>query len=337
MNWIKQNPFLSSLIGITAVLAIVLFVIGFAGRGRYSDALTSYQETSEEVARYERSPLYPESSLRDSKRKFLGDYREAVSELQEAFDPYRAAELEDISPQEFTNRLIAANEEVQAAAEESGMTLPDRFFLGFEDYSAGTLARQSATGILNFQLGAIRELMVALGEAGPDQLLNLHRPKLPEEDGSSWERGEGQVARELPLEVSFVGSEESVRQFMSALVGSENHFYVIRTLRIGSEKQSPPLAGDAKFDPADSAGAGAGAAPAAADPFAGFVFPGEEGADEEGADDAGEEAAAEPAAPAQVPGDTSRILGQVLGTENVQVFLRLDILQFLAPLELPQP
>jgi len=41
------------------------------------------------------------------------------------------------------------------------------------------------------------------------------------------------------------------------------------------------------------------------------------------------------AAPAAAPVDTSRILSQVLGNEELQVFIRLDLLLFLAPKELP--
>lgn len=342
MNWIKQNPFLGALGGATLAGAILLIVVGSRGASRYQEALDSYRETSEEVSRYERSPLYPEASLRDSKRKFIADYAEEVAALQESFEPYRAAELEAISPQQFTDRIVAAIAEVRASFTAANADLPDGFFLGFEDYRAGSLARESATPILNYQLGAIRELMLSLGASGPSELRNLHRPRLPEEAGQNWQRNDGQIARELPLEVTFKGSEESARNFLTALAASDDHFYVIRTLRISNERQTPPLVADAKFEAAK-----ADAPPAAdANPFGGFVFPdafgdeGEEDADEAPAQEEEEPAVAPVATPAGrtiADGDTSRILGQVLGSEEIHVFLRLDILQFLAPLELPQP
>lgn len=345
MNWIKQNPFLGALGGATLAGAVILIVIGSRGGSRYQEALGNYRESSDEVARFERAPLFPDASLRDSKRKFISDYAEEIEALQAAFEPYRAADLETISAQEFTDRVVAAVADARAAFAATDASLPEGFFLGFEDYRAGTLARETATPILNYQLGAIRELVVSLGEAGPSELRNLHRPRLPEETGQSWQRADGQIARELPLEVTFKGNEESARKFLTAIASSKDHFYVIRSLRIGNEKQSPPLAADAKFEAAKTE------TPAAADtnPFGGFVFPDAFGDEEEGEDEPAapaDEPAEEPAPTATVSvpatrvavdGDTSRILGQVLGSEEVYVFLRLDILQFLSPLELPQP
>jgi hypothetical protein len=45
--------------------------------------------------------------------------------------------------------------------------------------------------------------------------------------------------------------------------------------------------------------------------------------------------AAETAPEASKAADSSRILAQVLGNEQVQVFLRLDVLQFLPAKKLP--
>ena len=130
------------------------------------------------------------------------------------------------------------------------------------------------------------------------------------------------AARTFPLEITFVGPEKSAREFLSSITQPENQFVVIRSLRITNEKKDPPRTADAKFDkPAAPAKAGA-----AADAFAGgFVLPGDDAA----------APAAVPAEEAPKAADTGRILAQVLGNEQVQVFLRLDVLQFLPAKKLP--
>jgi hypothetical protein len=108
-----------------------------------------------------------------------------------------------------------------------------------------------------------------------------------------------------------------VREFLSSISKPDNHFVVIRSLRVTNEKKDPPRTADAKFEKP------AAAKPDAADAFgSGFVLP-------------GDDAAAAPAAESPKTADSSRILAQVLGNEQVQVFLRLDVLQFLPAKKLP--
>jgi hypothetical protein len=117
------------------------------------------------------------------------------------------------------------------------------------------------------------------------------------------------------LEISFVGPEESARKFLSAVTKTENSYVTVRVIRVTNAKKDPPRASDAKFDkPAEKP-----AAPSST----GFVLPGEEPASAETAPDAPKAA------------DTSKILSQVLGNEQVQVFVRMDILEFLAEKKLP--
>jgi hypothetical protein len=177
--------------------------------------------------------------------------------------------------------------------------------------------------------------MLALSKSGATELKNLHRPLLPEEEGRAFKPGDSDVARALPLEITFQGPEKAVRAFISSVVKPESQYVVIRSLRVTNAKKDPPRAADAKFEkPA------AKPAAAAVDVFGGgFVLPGEEPAKPDApkpADDATPAPAPEPApAPAPAPADSSRILAQVSGNEEVQVFLRLDIMQFLPAKKLP--
>ncbi len=275
MSWIKDNKFAAILAGATLLGAIVLFYVGLNYHGRYTDALEKYRGAAEEVDRFEKIPLYPSKENRAGKTKALNEYRTAIGGLQTAFDKFRPKELTNISPQVFTDHAKTANEEVAAAFEKVHTKLPEAFFLGFEAYTA-SLAREDATGLLDYQLGATKELLLALAKAAPSQLQNLCRPKFPEEDGEKSQGNSNDVARSFPIELTFKGPERSLREFLSGVVKSSNYFYVVRTVRIVNEKSVAPNAKDAKFETTPAAAA---AAAKAADPFGGaadFVIPSDE-------------------------------------------------------------
>ncbi len=331
MTWIKDNKFLVALIGTTLVGMILLYIVGSKGISSYEQAKEEFDTAASEASSFERLALYPRAENRDGKSKALEDYRKSIEALQAAFEPFRTAETPNISPQEFTNRLKAVNDEILAAFADSGTTVPDAFFAGFEDYKT-TLARGNATGMLEFQLRAIKDLMLALANSGASGLKNFHRPPLPEEQGKPFQPQPADIARPLPLEITFTGPEQSVREFLSAINKLEGRFVVIRSLRIANSKKEPPRAADAKFE-SPTAAAAAPAAPAAADIFGGaFVLPADDAPAAADAEKAPGEAAPPPA---PKPADSSRILAQVLGDEELQVFLRLDILQFLPAKPLP--
>jgi len=333
MTWIKDNKFPVALGGVTVLGVIGLAVAGMKGSSRYEEAKEEFNFAADQALSYERAPLYPRSENRDGKSKAIEDYKQATQELQAAFEPFRPEELANISPQAFTDQLKVVNDELMAAFNDAGIKVPEEFFSGFERYRT-SLANSEATGIMKFQLDAIRFMMLALAESGATELRNLHRQELPEEAGRKWQPDEKQVqvARELPIEISFVAPEKSVRQFVSTIANPDPYFIIIRTLRIANTKKEPPMASDAKFETASAPGAAA--APAA--PFANlfgdaFALP----AEDEAADEDGDAAPSVPAPPPRPSADSSRILAQVLGNEEVQVFIRLDLMQFLPAKQLP--
>ena len=179
---------------------------------------------------------------------------------------------------------------------------------------------------------AISNLMANLATAAPAKLLNIYRAPLPEEEGKTFD-AKNHSYRALPLEISFTGTEGSLRKFLSSLDDSGKYYYVIRSIRVTNEKIKAPTAADGAFKTEEAGAAGAGAAaPGGSDPFGGaggggFVLP-----EDPAAAPAGDKAAETPApapAPAPAAGGDGVILQQVLGSEKINVFLRLDVIQFL--------
>jgi hypothetical protein len=316
MNWIKDHKFPAALGGITVVAVGALLFVASKGGSKYEQAKTEFDTAVDEARSFESLALYPQAENRDGKQKAIDDYRKSVEGLQQAFGKFAPTEIQNISPQDFTTRLVSANDELKLAFEKAGTKLPESFFCGFEKYK-DTLARGTATGMLNYQLDAAKSVLMALAVAGPSELKNLHRPALDEEEGKEFQRAESQVARALPIELTFRGSEKSLRAFATTLSKLEKHYAVIRSIRISNAKKEPPRTSDAKFeDPTAAAAPQEGSVDAA---FAELTGQAEAPAD------------AEPASPKA----GARILAQVLGMEELDVFVRIDLMQVLPPLKLP--
>lgn len=309
--------------GGTLVGVALLYYVGAGGENRYESAKAGFDEAASQASGFESAPLYPTNENRDGKLKAIDEYRKSVESIQTSFEKFRPKDIKDVSPQDFTNQLKETNAEIRKAFDEAGTTVPEAFFAGFEGYKA-SLARPNTTGMLNYQLKAIKNILLELAKAKPSEFRNLYRPNLPEEDGQPYTPQPNAVVRPLPLEITFVGPEKSAREFLSAIVKPQSQYVVIRSLRITNAKKEPPKASDAQFDKS------ATAKPASANSSfeGGFVLPG--GDAPAGADSVEKAAAVTPAS-----GDSSKILAQVLGNEQVQVFLRLDILQFLPVKKLP--
>lgn len=359
MSWIKENLFGAALGGITAVAAGGLLYWGLRGSSRVESATERFQSAADEVTSLARAPLYPSDENHDGKSKALSDYRGSLDALQKKFLTFRPEKIADIPPAEFGSKVLDTVGKAKKALDEAAVKYPENFALGFEQYT-GKPAEQGATGILTYQLEATGDLVAMLAAARPSAVLNVHRPALPEETRGKWQPGESEVARSLPLELVFRGSEKSARGFLNSLVNSESHFFVVRSMRVMNQVKKGPTAEDAKFEAAKPAATenpfGAaldgdfvlpqapqegGEAPAPGTPEPGAPAPGTApGATPPPADGAGTAPAdvipptLQPELPPK-PRDATQILKQLVGNEEITVCVRLDLLLFRDGLSLP--
>jgi hypothetical protein len=352
MDWIKNNPFVAALSGGTLIICIGLFIMASAAGSKFDKAKEDFDTAYRQVSKSERIPLYPTTANRDAKKKALDDYRESIDKLRSLFDDYRVDEIEAISTQDFTERLKAANKEVSKAFKAVDCKLPDGFFMGFEKYRKELADSQSA-GLLDYQVAGLKHALLDLAEARPTELISVYREDIPEESGGKFTLDENQVARKFGYEIVFKAPEDTARKFISALGDVDPHYYIIRTISIQNEEGDPPRVSDAKFQsPVAENEAEQGAlfgdnffdnfeAEAEAEPES---EPGPDGAAEDGEPavegDAGEpvEGEEKPAAEQPAPeADSSKILAQVLGGEELLVFVRFDHAMFMPVETLPKP
>ncbi len=325
MSWIQENRFVAGLGGITAVAAIGLITVIVMGNSGYEKAKADYDTVTGEIDGMTDGRLYPNEDNLHDKTKAVREYKESVGKLTDAFKQFQTPQPPNIEPSDFATELGKAREAAAKAITDAKGEVPGEFFDGFETYKE-TAVKKEATGILTYELGGVSQLFSNLAASGPVKVLNIHRPKLEEEDGKTFDAA-GKLLRPLPFEISFSCREDAFRKFLSSLDDSKKYYYVIRSMRVSNERQKAPTSADAGFKAEEAAPASGGES----SPFApsagggGFVLPPEDGA---------AAPAPAPAAPAAAPaapaaGSDEKILSPVLGDEKINVFLRLDIIQFL--------
>lgn len=318
MSWIQENKFVVALAGGTLAGVAGLYFLGSKGISDYQAATEEFTAASEEAAKYEKVVPYPRSDNRDQKRKAVDTYREGIESLQKTFGKFRPApSTAPLSPQDFASRLKQVNEELGKSFAENNVKIPDNFFSGFPGYRAA-LPDANSTELLGYQLDAIHAVFTALADSGISELKNVYREALPEERKETWKESPGDVARALPIELTFSGTEKAVRNFITKISATDQRFLVIRVIQVeNAKKDKPPLTTDAVFEKAKAA--------AADNAFSGFFSP------EQPASGSGGAAPA----PAPAPADTSRVLQQVLGAEQLRVFVRIDVMHLLPEKKLP--
>ena len=325
MSWIQENRFAAGLGGITALAGIGLIAFIVSTNSGYSKAKEDYEAAATEVDQMTGGKLYPNDENLSEKEKAVKAYKQSVSSLQDAFNRFKAPTPPNIDPGDFNTAVIKARDAASKAITDAKGEIPADFYIGFEDYKESAVKRE-ATGVLTYELDAISNLMAGLAASGPVKVLNLHRPRLAEEDAKVFD-AKDKMLRPLPFEISFNCKEDAFRKFLSSLDDSGKYYYVVRSMRIINEKPKAPTAADAEFKTEEAAPTG-GAAPGG-DIFGGaggFVLPGEAEPAAPATPAPAAPAAPAPASPAA--GGDGVILKQVLGSEKINVFLRLDIVQF---------
>jgi len=346
----SDKKFLTILGVITLLIAGGLIYWGMRGGSRYKEAADNYDMAADGVRRLEGLKPYPSSPNVNAKTTALKEYQGSLVTVQEGFIKYRPPELKNVSSADFSARVLEVSGVAKQQLEEAQAEFPENFALGFEKYTTDP-ARQDATGLLGYQLDGIGELFRMLAESRPGVVVNFMREPLPEETAGDYKRGGSEVARALSVEVTFSGQERAFRDFLNLVVNSEKYYFVIRNLRIANERQTGPTAEEAKFQESK---------PAVVNPFegSGFDLPGLEEAPAGGTvPPAGGAVPPDGAIPAPAPGEavvepipapapapapavddeSNLILKQLIGSEEINVFMRIDLMLFHGDVELPQP
>ena len=111
-----------------------------------------------------------------------GDYGAALAKLKDELKT-RVFPLPPMAPNEFQSHLRLAMTAVAEKARANKVRLPDKFYLGFDEFAAA-LPNEVAAPLLGQELAQVESLLDTLLEARVDTLISFRRTPLPEEHGT---------------------------------------------------------------------------------------------------------------------------------------------------------
>jgi hypothetical protein len=258
MNWVRQNRFLA---GYLAALLVGVGALGFllySSYGRYSQVSDDYHTQVTELKRLQGLSPYPDAQNLQRYSQVRENYAVAVADLQKQLASLQPKpESPPPTPLQFQDRLRRVVEEVTKSAQQSGVTLPENFYLGFEQYR-GAPPDTAATPSLSAELDAISDLIDILLRQHITSLTAIKRGPLANEAGGAVAAAEtnrggrppaaGPAALNLvtrnPVEVEFTTSPNGFRESLNRITAAPR-LYVVTALRVRNQvDKGPPRGGD---------------------------------------------------------------------------------------------
>lgn len=153
MNWIKQNTFLSGLLAVLIVGVLALGYFFVSARGQYTDAKDRLSSAYAAKSALESKKPFPNDDNANAMRKLVTDYRTTAEAFTNKMLNAQAVMPSGVRVARFQEDLGQKVSAVVGAAELSGVTLPEGFYLGMEKYQS-QVPLEDAVDRLQFQLDA---------------------------------------------------------------------------------------------------------------------------------------------------------------------------------------
>ena len=248
MNWFKQNP-----------IAVVLIVVALIGTGATSylavDATTRRDEAQanldsqlQKLKQFQNQKPFPtEQSLKAIKdsleeyRSELGKFRTALAAMEKPLLP--------INPQEFQDDLRKAVDELRKKAIEKGVTLPDNFFYGFDEYQS-TPPSQQEVGELNREFSIMRRIADELVDLKIVSIASLKRQEIAAKASAAKPAQPANPAATAGPKAPTISNKTFVITFTAPqeklltafnMVQEADEFLLIRSLTLDNTSPQPPL------------------------------------------------------------------------------------------------
>jgi hypothetical protein len=328
MNWFKQNK------GLSACFLLVLAGGGFLGfrlveaRGRMEESMDAFGGAAQELNRLRALAPYPE---KQNLERVQAQQQELGAEVEQLRAGLKANQLplEPVTEVEFQDRLKETVERVTASAAKAGVSLPEKFYMGFDQYQAEPPKKEAAPHLAR-QLKAMEWVISQLITNRVKALERLSRDPLPEEgekqkggkpakvERAETERGPGRSNRldsapelggdgskreivRYGFEVGFRSAQISFQKTLNEVIASTGQFYIPTRLEVRNEKEKGPAKDEVKVADGDGSVA-------------------------DGTGALGTQSSQAPAKSPSVKGGGE--LRYIVGEEMVIVDLRLDVVHF---------
>jgi hypothetical protein len=241
MNWFRENR---SLVAFGAALLLAIWFL-FSAKSDWDEAWTRFRNAATELDRLERLAPYPSADNLRKMKMHAEDYSAALAKLKDELKTH-AAPAAPLAPNEFQSRLRVALNAVTDKARANKVKLPDKFYLGFNDY-VSALPVESAAPSLGQELAQIEWFISSLLDAHVDALTAFHRAPLPEENDLSAastratpEAAGSKLFQRNVVEATFYSTPGAVRKIINQIAAANQPFCIIRLLHVRNENVKGP-------------------------------------------------------------------------------------------------
>lgn len=253
MKWFRENRFLGAFLIVfgACTLGAVWFLL--SAKNEWDDAAARFIETAAELNRLERLAPYPSGENLRKMKAHTDDYAVALANLKSELKT-RVFPVPAMAPNEFQSQLRLAMASVADKARANKVRLPDKFYLGFDEF-ASALPGEAAAPLLGQELAQVEWLLGTLFDARVDALTFFRRTPLPEEHSTaspppastSASRRPGAAAPAGPellernvIEATFVSTPAAARKVLNQIAGANEQFFIVRLWHVRNEKDKGP-------------------------------------------------------------------------------------------------
>lgn len=254
-TWIKDNKSIASVIGVGALVFIGLTSFTAMKTMEANTVKEEYLSTKDKIASSAAKPQTPTEGVVAMREADLEAYNACIKDIEAAYAAYfpKAEDLAETAPEQFRLKLNKVVGDFKTRAKDQNIRLNDGFNLGFDSYVTAP-ALQQATGVLQYELGAINWLAEQALDCDITELTRIYREKLPIETAEApaattdkkasakvAPKGGASTAKKelyqvLPLSITLKGSRQSINKFINTVIDSEKYLFTIQAIRCLNEK-----------------------------------------------------------------------------------------------------
>ncbi|MFL6519621.1 MAG: Amuc_1100 family pilus-like protein [Chthoniobacterales bacterium] len=239
MNWFRENRFIGRFFiafGVTLLLALWFL---FSAKSGWNEASSRFRNAATELNRLERLAPYPSADNLRKMKVHAEDYSASRAKLKAELKRRATAPSPPMAPNEFQSRLRLALNAVTEKARANKVKLPDKFYLGFDDY-VSALPIESAAPSLGHELTQIEWLVNNLLDARVDALIAFRRAPLFEENNSSAAGAPDKLFQRGVVEATFSSTPGAARTVINQIAAATQPFCIIRLLHVRNENDKGP-------------------------------------------------------------------------------------------------
>jgi len=250
MNWFRENRFLGTFLIVLGLALVGSLLFLWSARAGWDEASARFSQTAADLNGLEQRTPYPSQENLRKMKAHAEDYANAFAKLKDELK-LRVPAAMPLAPNELQSRLRMAMTAVAEKARANKVKLPEKFYLGFDEFAAALPANEAAP-LLGQELAQVEWLVNTLIDARVEALTAFRRippaesaaapgptPSATAKSGTSVPNAPGQVERSI-VEATFLSTPAAARRALNQIAGANQQFFIIRLLHVRNEKDKGP-------------------------------------------------------------------------------------------------